>query len=151
MGKRDHRRPRFAIGEIEQICWTIPPGEYDLWTGKKLNEPDRYLDVREALKLFLKEKHQAGLAESSIGSYKGIVERSGVLDMPVDSVQKSDLADFVYDSEVAKATGRTREHEPKTERAGDRTGTRTTGLWIGHPVTLRPRRVGSPLAGRRSS
>jgi hypothetical protein len=61
-------------------------GEYDPWTGKKLNEPDRYLDVREALTLFLKEKHQAGLAESSIGSYKGIVERSGVLDMPVDSV-----------------------------------------------------------------
>jgi integrase len=79
-------------------------GEYDPWTGKKLNEPDRYLDVREALKLFLKEKRQAGLAESSIGSYKGIVERSGVLELPVDSVQKSDLVDFVYDSEVAKAT-----------------------------------------------
>ena len=78
-------------------------GEYDPWTGKKLNEPDRYLDVHEALKLFLKEKRQTGLAESSIGSYKGIVERSGVLNMPVDSVQKADLADFVYDAEVAKA------------------------------------------------
>jgi hypothetical protein len=43
-------------------------GEYDPWTGKKLNEPNRYLDVREALTLFLKEKRQAGLAESSIGS-----------------------------------------------------------------------------------
>ena len=43
------------------------------------------------------------MAESNIGSYKGIVERSGVLDMPVDSVQKSGLADFVYDAEVAKA------------------------------------------------
>ena len=31
------------------------------------------------------------MAESSIGSYKGIVERSGVLDMPVDSVQKGVL------------------------------------------------------------
>ncbi|PSQ95229.1 MAG: hypothetical protein BRD55_11990 [Bacteroidetes bacterium SW_9_63_38] len=44
------------------------------------------------------------MAESSIGSYEGIVKRSGALDMPVDSVQKADVAGFVYDTVVAKAT-----------------------------------------------
>jgi hypothetical protein len=109
-------------------------GEYDPWTGKKLNEPDRYLDVREALNLFLKEKRQAGLAESSIGSYKGIVERSGVLEMPVDSVQKSDVADFVYDSEVAKATRHKRYRHLRLQ-----VQIAFKNIRLAHPFSNRPR------------
>ena len=79
-------------------------GDWDPWTGKLMHEPKEHLTVREALDLFVEAKREAGLAEKSITCYEGIVRRAGVLDMPVDSVQKDDIAGFVYDRDKADAT-----------------------------------------------
>jgi hypothetical protein len=79
-------------------------GEYDPWTGRTLNEPEEKLSVADALNLFLEAKEEAGLKQNTLDCYEGIVQRAGVGDMPVDSVQKSGLEGFIYDPDVADAT-----------------------------------------------
>jgi integrase len=79
-------------------------GEYDPWTGKKLNEPSQHLNVEDALKLFLEAKAETGRAERTIDCYEDIISRTGVSDVPMDSVQKSDIDGFIYDPDVADAT-----------------------------------------------
>jgi integrase len=79
-------------------------GEYDPWTGKKLDEPDQHLNVAQALQLFLEAKKEAGRAQNTLDCYKGIIERTGVMDMPVASLQKQHLESFIYDPDRANAT-----------------------------------------------
>ena len=112
-GNKSPKRKKLALGtERKKVAKKLQRkhedayalGEYDPWTGRKLNEPKEHLSVEQSLKLFLEAKEKAGLKQNTLDCYEGIISRIGVSDMPVNSVGKKDLEEFVYDPEVASAT-----------------------------------------------